>query len=245
VLVAGLVGPGVPGLVEHHGDAVVLEGDHVTGGQAVQGGGVVGGEEQQPVDLAGGERADPAGRGAVVDVAEPAGSGGHALPEGVGERRQLAVAHAEAGEAVVGQGHVHPLGRGHALLPTPPGTGVGEQPVEPEDLVRRGDLLGDGGQPRSGRRPIAEAQEQQALVVLVEPGQHVALDLGQIHDRVDGRIGGGRRVRRDGEEGSERAQGGPQAAGPQDGSAGQEGIGHGRTLCPDPVIALSGCRAFS
>ena len=48
--------------------------------------------------------------------------------------------------------------------------------------------MDDRAQPLAGTSPVADPEEQQTLVVLVEAGQHVALDVGQVDTGVVGRL---------------------------------------------------------
>jgi hypothetical protein len=187
VLVTGLVDPDASRLVEHDPDAVGGHPLRVDTREPVEARGLVSSQEQEAVHVRRGERADPSHGCVLVDVAQQLGTRGHTLTKRVGEQRQLCVADAKGGKAGVRQRDVQPGCLRGGSFATPSRSGPTEQLVECEDLLTRGGLIDDRRQPGPGAASLADPEEQQALVILVEPRQHVALDVGQIDLGIVGR----------------------------------------------------------
>ncbi|WTI16663.1 hypothetical protein OIB37_27900 [Streptomyces sp. NBC_00820] len=61
--------------------------------------------------------------------------------------------------------------------------GLVELGVERGDLPGGGDARNQPRQPVTGGRHVAELEEEQGHVVLLEPGENVALDLGAVAQR--------------------------------------------------------------
>src|SRR2546421_4196319 len=80
----------------------------------------------------------------------------------------------------MGEGNVEPRRFGRRRFAAAPRPGPAEELVEPEYLLGGGGLVDDRGQPAPGALTVAESEEEEALVVLVEAGQHVALDVVQV-----------------------------------------------------------------
>ena len=119
-----------------------------------------------------------------VDVAEQLGVGGHAFPERIGEEGELAIAETQAGETRMRESDVEPRRLRRRRFAAAPCPRAAEELVEREHLFRRSRLVHDRRKPAPGVPGVAEAEEEKALVVLVEAGQHVALDVVEVDVRV-------------------------------------------------------------
>ena len=104
----------------------------------------------------------------------------HALTERLREHRQLRLGDAQGREPGVREGDVQPARLGRCDLDAAPRPRATEQVVEREHLLGRRRLVDERRQPGPGAVGVAQPEEEQSLVVLVEPGEDVALDLGKV-----------------------------------------------------------------